>query len=386
MDLENMKYNSKDKIFHNKCKFCGKDLKPIGLDYLYANMPLTSIEYERCDCKKSKAYWNEIDLKEEIQKKRKHFEQMIRQFYIQNYISNRIQDYQLENFIITENNEKEVKIAKDFTQKCINKNQKNGLIITGKSGTGKTHLATAILNKLTEKDMLVLMGRLILLLDVIKDTFKDFSSKEKDIIELYSKVDMLIIDDLGTERISSWALEKLYTIIENRNENKLPIIVTTRFDKESLLDRFYQSEDEGVLVASASIHGNTKEVALKVVDLLKEKGVKVAFTDLTRDDMAEAVEDAFRYSKMILAGATYDGGVFSPMEDFLHRLQHKGYQNKTVGLIENGSWAPLANKVMKDMLTPMKNITICENTVTIKSTYKDENQEAINQLIEEICH
>ena len=140
----------------------------------------------------------------------------------------------------------------------------------------------------------------------------------------------------------------------------------------------YQSEDEGVLVASASIHGNTKEVALKVVDLLKEKGVKVAFT--------EAVEDAFRYSKMILAGATYDGGVFSPMEDFLHRLQHKGYQNKTVGLIENGSWAPLANKVMKDMLTPMKNITICENTVTIKSTYKDENQEAINQLVEEICH
>ena len=148
----------------------------------------------------------------------------------------------------------------------------------------------------------------------------------------------------------------------------------------------YQSEDEGVLVASASIHGNTKEVALKVVDLLKEKGVKFAFTDLTRDDMAEAVEDAFRYSKMILAGATYDGGVFSPMEDFLHRLQHKGYQNKTVGLIENGSWVPLANKVMKDMLTPMKNITICENTVTIKSTYKDENQEAINQLVEEICH
>lgn len=148
----------------------------------------------------------------------------------------------------------------------------------------------------------------------------------------------------------------------------------------------YQSEDEGVLVASASIHGNTKEVALKVVDLLKEKGVKVAFTDLTRDDMAEAVEDASRYSKMILAGATYDGGVFSPMEDFLHRLQHKGYQNKTVGLIENGSWAPLANKVMKEMLTPMKNVTICENTVTIKSTYKDENQEAINQLVEEICH
>ena len=244
MDLENMKCKSKDEIFHNKCKFCGKDLNPIGLDYLYANIPLSSIEYERCNCKESKAYWNKIDLKEEKQKKRKQFEQMTRQFYIQNYINKRIQDYQFENFIITETNKKEVEIAKDFTKKCINKNQKNGLIITGKSGVGKTHLATSILNKLTEKDMLVLMGRLILLLDVIKDTFKDFSSKEKDIIELYSKVDMLIIDDLGTERISSWALEKLYTIIENRNENKLPIIVTTKFNKESLLDRFYQSEDE----------------------------------------------------------------------------------------------------------------------------------------------
>ena len=244
MDLENTKCNSKDEIFHNKCKFCGKDLKPIGLDYLYTNMPLSSIEYERCDCKQSKIYWDEIDLKEEKQKKRKQFEQMTRQFYIQNYLSKRIQDYQFDNFIITEINKKEVEIAKDFTDKCINKYQKNGLIITGKSGVGKTHLATAILNKLTEKDMLVLMGRLILLLDVIKDTFKDFSSKEKDIIELYSKVDMLIIDDLGTEIVSSWALEKLYTIIENRNENKLPIIVTTRFNKASLLDRFYQSEDE----------------------------------------------------------------------------------------------------------------------------------------------
>ena len=244
MDLENTKCNSKDEFFHNKCKFCGKDLKPIGLDYLYANMPLSSIEYERCDCKQSKAYWNEVDLKEEKQKKRKQFEQMIRQFYIQNYIGKQIQDYKFDNFITTETNKKEVEIAKDFTEKCINKNQKNGLIITGKSGVGKTHLATAILNKLTEKDVLVLMGRLILLLDVIKNTFKDFSSKEKDIIELYSKVDILIIDDLGTERISSWALEKLYTIIENRNENKLPIIVTTRFNKESLLDRFSQSEDK----------------------------------------------------------------------------------------------------------------------------------------------
>ena len=149
----------------------------------------------------------------------------------------------------------------------------------------------------------------------------------------------------------------------------------------------YKVESEGVVIAYTSVYGNTKKAVELLAQKLEEKGCpKVTVFDLARDDMAEAVEDAFRYSKMILAGATYDGGVFSPMEDFLHRLQHKGYQNKTVGLIENGSWAPLANKVMKDMLTPMKNITICENTVTIKSTYKDENQEAINQLVEEICH
>ena len=281
MDLENMKCNSKDKIFHNKCEFCGKDLKPIGLDYLYANMPLSSIEYERCDCKQSKYYWDEIDLKEEKQKKRKQFEQMIRQFYIQNYLSKQIQDYQFENFIITKTNKKEVEIAKDFTEKCINKNQKNGLIITGKSGVGKTHLATAILNKLTEKDMLVLMGRLILLLDVIKDTFKDFSSKEKDIIELYSKVDMLIIDDLGTERISSWALEKLYTIIENRNENKLPIIVTTRFNKESLLDRFCQSEDEELSEAAIQkLYQFCYGIELKKYDQNEKE--KVSISDQTK--------------------------------------------------------------------------------------------------------
>ena len=281
MDLENMKCNSKEEIFHNKCKFCGKDLKPIGLDYLYANIPLSSIEYERCDCKQSKAYWNEVDLKEEKQKKRKQFEQMIRQFYIQNYIGKQIQDYKFDNFITTETNKKEVEIAKDFTEKCINKNQKNGLIITGKSGVGKTHLATAILNKLTEKDMLVLMGRLILLLDVIKNTFKDFSSKEKDIIELYSKVDILIIDDLGTERISSWALEKLYTIIENRNENKLPIIVTTRFNKESLLDRFSQSEEKDLSEAVIQkLYQFCYGIELKNYDQTEKE--KVSISDQTK--------------------------------------------------------------------------------------------------------
>ena len=147
----------------------------------------------------------------------------------------------------------------------------------------------------------------------------------------------------------------------------------------------YEPEDDGVLVACASIHGNTRQAALKMVDILKEKGAaKVAFTDLSRDDMAEAIEDAFRYSKLVLAGATYDGGVFPPMEDFLNRLSHKAYQKRTVGIIENGSWAPVAAKSMRAILDTMKDITICEHTITIKSTVKDSDLAAFHMLADEI--
>ena len=147
----------------------------------------------------------------------------------------------------------------------------------------------------------------------------------------------------------------------------------------------YEPEDDGVLVACASIHGNTKTAAEKMVDILKEKGYnKVAFIDLTRNDMAEAIEDAFRYSRLIVAAASYDGGVFPPMEDFLNRLSHKAYQNRKVGIIENGSWAPTAGKCMKTAFEGMKNITICGDTVTIKSTMKDEDIANMYKLAEAI--
>ena len=147
----------------------------------------------------------------------------------------------------------------------------------------------------------------------------------------------------------------------------------------------YEPEDDGVLVACASIHGNTKTAAEKMVDILKEKGfAKVAFIDLTRNDMAEAIEDAFRYSRLIVAAASYDGGVFPPMEDFLSRLSHKAYQNRKVGIIENGSWAPTAGKCMKTAFEGMKNITICGDTVTIKSTMKDEDITNMTKLAEAI--
>lgn len=244
MALENTKYDNNKKNLNSKCKFCGKDLKPIGLDYLYVNISPEFIEYERCTCEKSINYWKEIDIKDQEQKKRQHYKEIINQFYSQNYISKRLKEYKFDNFKVTDINKKEIEIAKDYTNKCINNKLENGLIITGNSGVGKTHLAASISNELIQKDILVLMGRLTSLLDMIKETFKDNSKSENELIDLFSNLDMIVIDDLGTEKISQWALDKLYTIIENRNENKLPIIITTRFDKRNLLNRFYQSNDK----------------------------------------------------------------------------------------------------------------------------------------------
>lgn len=147
----------------------------------------------------------------------------------------------------------------------------------------------------------------------------------------------------------------------------------------------YEPEDDGVLVAYASIHGNTKKAAEKMKDILEAKGAaKVAITDLSRDDMAEAVEDAFRYDKIVLAAATYDGGVFPCMEDFLHHLKSKNYQKRKIALVENGSWGPMAAKTMKGILEGMKELNICEKTVTIKSTMKQENITQMEELAEEL--
>lgn len=147
----------------------------------------------------------------------------------------------------------------------------------------------------------------------------------------------------------------------------------------------YEPEDDGVLVAYASIHGNTRKAAEKMKEILEAKGAaKVAITDLSRDDIAEAVEDAFRYDKVVLAAATYDGGVFPCMEDFLHHLKSKNYQKRKIALIENGSWGPMAAKAMKGILEGMKDLTICEKTVTIKSAMKQENVAQMEELAEEL--
>ena len=147
----------------------------------------------------------------------------------------------------------------------------------------------------------------------------------------------------------------------------------------------YEPENKGVLIAYASIHGNTAKAAYELADMLKKSGEdKVVVSDLSREDMAEVIEDAFRYDRMILCAASYDGGVFPCMQDFLLHLQSRAYQNRTVGMVENGSWAPCAARVMRNIVDTFKNITVVEPVVTIKSTVKESDKAALSSLAQAI--
>ena len=145
----------------------------------------------------------------------------------------------------------------------------------------------------------------------------------------------------------------------------------------------YEPEEEGVVIAYASIHGNTAKAAKKMAEILKEKGAKtVCSFDLARDDMAEAVAEAFRYDKLVLMSPTYDGALFPCMEDFLYHLKVKTYKKRTVGIVENGSWAPMAGKLMKAYLEAMKDVQICEPVVSIKSVMKEADEKNLETLAE----
>ena len=147
----------------------------------------------------------------------------------------------------------------------------------------------------------------------------------------------------------------------------------------------YEPETEGVFVAYASIHGGTGVAAERLAEMLRDKGApKVVVTDLSRCDMAEAVEDAFRYSHMVVCAASYDADVFPPMHDFLHHLKIKNFQNRKVAIMENGSWAPTAGRVMRGMLEGMKNIEIVEPMVTIRSRMKEDDLPAMAELADNL--
>lgn len=149
----------------------------------------------------------------------------------------------------------------------------------------------------------------------------------------------------------------------------------------------YKPEKKGVLIAFASIHGNTKKAAYKLADMLKEAGEeKVVVSDLAREDMAEVIEDAFKYDRMIVASSSYDGGVFPCMQDFLLHLKSKAYQNRTVGIVENGSWGPTAAKCMREILSTLKDVTILEESVTIRSSLKESNMPALEALVNAIVN
>ena len=147
----------------------------------------------------------------------------------------------------------------------------------------------------------------------------------------------------------------------------------------------YRPENQGVVIAYASMYGNTKEAALLLAGMLEEKGEKVSVFDLARDDMAEAVEDAFRYDRLVLAAPTYNAGVFPVMKEFIHHLTERNYQSRTVALIENGSWAPTAAKVMRGMLEGCKNLTFADTTVKILSALSEESRAQLGALADEIC-
>ena len=147
----------------------------------------------------------------------------------------------------------------------------------------------------------------------------------------------------------------------------------------------YEPENEGVFIACASIHGNTWTAAQKLKEILEAKGCpRVAIADLTRDDLAEAVEDGFRHSVLVCMASSYDAGVFTPMEDYLNRLEHKAFQNRTVALVENASWAPSAIKAMKAHFEKMANITLVDKTVTIKTILTDAYVSELEELADEI--
>ena len=148
----------------------------------------------------------------------------------------------------------------------------------------------------------------------------------------------------------------------------------------------YEPEDKGVFIAYSSLHGNTAQAAKELAQMLEKQGVeKVAISDLAREDMAECIEDAFRYDRLVVAAPTYDGAVMPVMTDFIHHLKLKTYQNRKVAFIENGSWAPMSGKLMKEQFEAMKNITIVDPVVTIRSTVKDAARQNLMKLAEALA-
>lgn len=235
-----------DKNDYIECEYCKNKLYRKTIDWnLYDTKRVMKLDYERCNCKDAQKYWNEYDMKKLQMLEEEKKIQMMQEFAnkVDKIIKNskmrkRNLNYKFENFEVNSNNKKVYHSLKEYSEKLSNSVERKGLILVGNNGVGKTHLACSIANELIKNGIPIIYGTLINLLVELKNSYDiDNNISEMEIIKLYEKVDLLIIDDLGKEKPSEWGLEKLFTIINSRYENNLPVIITTNYDQNSLINR-----------------------------------------------------------------------------------------------------------------------------------------------------
>lgn len=235
-----------DKDNFIECEYCKNKLYRKTIEWeLYGTKRTITLDYERCNCNNAQAYWNEYDLKKlrmlEEEKKlelMQEFSSKVEKIIKNSKMSKRNLNYKFDNFETNNSNKKVFDNLKNYSEKLVNGIEKKGLILAGNNGVGKTHLASSIANKLIENGIPVIYGTLINLLAELRNSYDTENNiSEMEIIKLFENVDLLIIDDLGKEKPSEWGLEKLFTIINSRYENNLPVIITTNYNQNSLLER-----------------------------------------------------------------------------------------------------------------------------------------------------
>lgn len=235
-----------DKNEFIECEYCKNKLYRKTIEWeLYGTKRTITLDYERCECNDAQIYWNEYDLKKlrmlEEEKKlelMQEFSKRVERIIKNSKMSKRNLNYKFDNFAPNTSNKKVLDNLKNYSEKLVKDIEKKGLILIGNNGVGKTHLACSIANKLIENGTPVIYGTLINLLAELRNSYDtDNNISEMEIIKLYENVDLLIIDDLGKEKPSEWGLEKLFTIVNSRYENNLPVIITTNYNQNSLVER-----------------------------------------------------------------------------------------------------------------------------------------------------
>ncbi len=235
-----------DKNDFIECGYCKNKLYRKTIEWeLYGTKRTITLDYERCECNDAQIYWSEYDLKKlrmlEEEKKlelMREFSKRVERIIKNSKMSKRNLSYKFDNFESNNSNKKVLDNLKNYSEKLVNGIEKKGLILVGNNGVGKTHLACSIANKLIENGIPIIYGTLINLLAELRNSYDtDNNISEMEIIKLYENVDLLVIDDLGKEKPSEWALEKLFTIINSRYENDLPVIITTNYNQNSIIER-----------------------------------------------------------------------------------------------------------------------------------------------------